>query len=54
MIIGSLEDKTAQRPDDVGNCLDLGVVLGRNALQLLLRFAILSGDILPMTSPHVI
>jgi hypothetical protein len=32
IIIGSLEDKTAQRPDDVGNGLDLGVVFGGNAL----------------------
>jgi hypothetical protein len=53
VIIRSFEDKAAQRFNDVGDVLDLGVIFRRNSLELLLRFAILSADILPMMSPCV-
>ncbi|MBV8459161.1 MAG: hypothetical protein JO122_21420 [Acetobacteraceae bacterium] len=54
IFIRSLEDKITQWPNDVGNGFDLGVIFGGNALQLFLRLAILSTDILPMTCPPVI
>jgi hypothetical protein len=38
IIIRSFEDEPAQRLDDVGDILDLGMVSWGNALQLLLRF----------------
>jgi hypothetical protein len=53
VIIRSFEDKAAQRFNDIGDVLDLGVIFWGNSLELFLRLAILSADILPMMSPRV-